>query len=225
MAIFSELDVWFDPQARDAAENMAVDQLLLESGLEKPLIRFYQWSEPSVSFGYFERFSDAKRDFPGEELSYVRRWTGGGIVDHRVDQTYSIFLPKGHAVEQLRGDKSYEEIHRALAESLLESGVSCQLITESSGSDARSCFVNPVAYDIVGNDGTKLAGAGQKRSRYGMLHQGSVQGVVDVSRWQRAFLESLSTEVHKKDINPAMLGDVSKLASERYAAEDWLLKR
>ena len=89
---------------------MAIDQLLLERSHPVPLIRFYQWSEPTVSFGYFEKLSDAKRDFPGDELRYVRRWTGGGIVDHREDQTYSLFFPKGHPVEQLRGNGSYAVI-------------------------------------------------------------------------------------------------------------------
>lgn len=225
MAIFSELDVWVDTQARSASENMAIDQLVMESELKCPLIRFYQWRDPAVSFGYFEKLSDAKRDFPGESLCYVRRWTGGGIVDHRSDQTYSIFLPKGHPVEQMRGNLSYAAIHKSLTVSLNATGMHCKLTEDDSDSEARSCFVKPVAFDIVDALGRKLAGAGQKRSRYGLLHQGSVQGVTKVESWQAAFLEALAEKVVKRDISLGELGDVSELSVERYASAQWTERR
>lgn len=225
MAIFSELEVWIDSQPRTAVENMAIDQLLLESSLTVPLIRFYQWSEPSVTLGYFEKLSDAKRDFPGDDLNYVRRWTGGGIVDHREDETYSIFLPKGHAVEQLRGDGSYAAIHQALTISLQGCGVECGLTEKVSDSDARSCFVKPVPFDIIDGSGVKLAGAGQKRSRYGLLHQGSVQGVNDLALWQQLFTDALADSITQKDIIPDKLGDVSEVVTQRYSTEAWTAKR
>lgn len=225
MAIFSELNSWVDYQPRSGVENMAVDQLLLESSLPFPLIRFYQWSEPTVSFGYFEKLSDAKRDFPGDELRYVRRWTGGGIVDHREDQTYSLFFPKGHPVEQLRGNGSYAAIHEALAISMRLSGVECALTVEDSDSEARACFIKPVPYDIVDSSGLKLAGAGQKRSRYGLLHQGSVQGIKDVARWQALFSAALAEHVTAEMIDPERLGNVAAVVAQRYGTEAWMSKR
>ena len=115
MAVFSELEVWIDPLARSGAENMAVDEMLHISRGELPLLRIYQWRHAVVSFGYFEKLGDAMRDLPGEEIEYVRRWTGGGIVDHRADLTYTLSIPKGHRLEQQRGNASYAQIHQALA--------------------------------------------------------------------------------------------------------------
>jgi len=40
----------------DAAFNMALDEALLESmpRLQKPVLRFYGWTEPAATFGYFQ---------------------------------------------------------------------------------------------------------------------------------------------------------------------------
>jgi lipoate-protein ligase A len=202
---------------------MAVDEILHLRGGELPLLRIYQWSHAAVTFGYFEKLSDAMRDFPGEEIEYVRRWTGGGIVDHRVDLTYTLSIPKGHPLEQQRGNASYAVIHQALAKSMQASGVACALTEEGSDNEARSCFVKPVPYDIIGSRGQKLAGAGQKRSRYGLLHQGSVQGVEDSEGWLKALIQSLATNVKEKDITE--LSDVSKLVRARYGNPAWTQKR
>ncbi|MFC4994333.1 lipoyl protein ligase domain-containing protein [Rubritalea tangerina] len=225
MALFEELDVWIDGSERSGPAHMAVDELLHTHGWERPLLRFYQWSGEEVSLGYFERLSDAQAAFPGEALRYVRRWTGGGVVDHRCDVTYTICIPKGHVVEQMRGDGSYAAIHAVLAEALLELGVACALTDGSLETRERACFGNPVRQDIVDAGGRKLAGAGQKRSRYGILHQGSVQGVKDVAGWRQLFAAALADRVHKKDIAIEKMGDVSKLVAERYGAAAWTEKR
>lgn len=87
-----ELVLWRDPVARSGEEAMAVDEALLEWG-EKPVLRAYRWAEPTVTYGYFDEEATARAIFPGEELHFVRRWTGGGIVDHRQDTP----LYLGHA--------------------------------------------------------------------------------------------------------------------------------
>jgi lipoate-protein ligase A len=62
-----------------------------------------------------------------------------------------------------------------IANCLGEGGVPCGLTTENSGKKTVACFEKPVAWDLLGADGEKIAGAGQRRSRKGILHQGSVQ--------------------------------------------------
>ena len=223
MAVFSNLEVWIDPIARSGAENMAVDELLHSNGGGQPLLRIYRWRHAAVSFGYFEKFSDATRAFPGDGIEYVRRWTGGGIVDHRDDMTYTLSIPKGHPLEQQRGNASYANIHQALTKAMLACGVECQLTEAKDEGESRSCFIRPVPFDIVNQEGKKLAGAGQKRSRHGLLHQGSVQGIMDCTVWPGALIASLTSEAIEKDITK--LGDVSKLVRERYGNSDWTQKR
>src|SRR5207245_8073052 len=102
-----------------AAMNMAIDEALLDSGTI-PSIRFYRWRSSALSFGYFGRFADVA-DYAGER-DLVRRWTGGGIVFHEEDLTYSIVIPPSDPVFSESSIAIYEKIHRALADALNEVG-------------------------------------------------------------------------------------------------------
>jgi len=95
--------------------NMAVDEALLETA-RAVSIRFYRWQSPALSFGYFGRFADVAHYALQRDL--VRRWTGGGIVFHGEDLTYSIIIP---AIEPAFGESPksiYEKIHCALRDAL-----------------------------------------------------------------------------------------------------------
>src|ERR1700752_2708012 len=96
MRLFDEVLVFCDADPSSAPLNMAIDEALLEFSLV-PSVRVYQWQRPALSFGYFGRFSDVS-EFRGER-DLVRRWTGGGIVLHGQDLTYSIILPAQNRAE------------------------------------------------------------------------------------------------------------------------------
>src|SRR6476660_2781306 len=93
-SLFATLHVYHDDSSHSAAMNMAIDEALLESAAV-PSIRFYGWQFPALSFGYFGRFFDVASYACERDL--VRRWTGGGIVFHGDDLTYSIVLPSSDA--------------------------------------------------------------------------------------------------------------------------------
>lgn len=152
---------------------MAVDEWLLETA-DTPVLRVYRWAGDWASLGYFGEIAVARRLFPGVDL--VRRWTGGGMVDHRADWTYTLVVPRGAPLAEQRGAESYRQIHTALADALTAEGISAQVSDGTLETGAVQCFENPVSYDLLAADGHKLAGAGQRRSRHGLLHQGSVAG-------------------------------------------------
>ena len=215
--LFDQLKVWRDEVPRSGPENMAVDEWLLDSIGETAVLRLYPWEGDWVSLGYFQSLADAQSLF-GSELEYVRRWTGGGVVDHRRDLTYTLAIPRSHELAGRRGNESYCAIHREIARCLGEGGVACDLTPEDSEAKSSACFEKPVAWDLVGENGRKIAGAGQRRSRKGVLHQGSVQAPV-------GSLDDL----------PALLGGELEdfLANEtadwqqrvaKYAANDWLTR-
>jgi lipoate-protein ligase A len=172
--VLPQLQLWLDPVPRDGPENMAVDQWLAET-CEVPVLRSYRWTPGWGSFGYFVKTAD----LPAKGLKWVRRWTGGGIVDHREDWTYTLFIPVGFGLAEARGAESYRVIHAALVSALRAAGVEARLSGEMPPAVGGECFLQPVEYDVMDGAGRKIAGAGQRRTADGLLHQGSVAGVDD----------------------------------------------
>ena len=97
--------------AGGAAFNMALDEALFEAmpRIGKPVLRFYGWTEPAASFGYFQKFEDVERAMLLRPL--VRRPTGGGIVPHDADWTYSLVFPTSHDWYSLTAIESYRRVH------------------------------------------------------------------------------------------------------------------
>ena len=164
-----------------AAFNMAVDEALLlhVRGFGKPVLRFYAWSEAAASFGYFQRYADVAKATPLRPL--VRRPTGGGIVPHDRDWTYSVVLPPGHFWYQLKAIESYRRVHEWVRAAFSETGVLAELASEPRRAVAGQCFAGAEQFDVLTQD-RKIAGAAQRRTRDGLLIQGSVQPPAGVER-------------------------------------------
>lgn len=206
------LDLWIDPIARDGPENMAVDEWLAESATT-PVLRSYRWAPGWGSHGYFVKAAE----LPERGLCWVRRWTGGGIVDHRADWTYTLFVPNGFGLAEARGGESYRVIHAALAQALRAAGSAARLEGPRPPAAGGECFLQPVEYDVLDAGDRKIAGAGQRRSPRGLLHQGSVVTAVPLPEPLAA---ALARSVTQRSFapDPALLA--AKVA-ERYGREDW----
>jgi lipoate-protein ligase A len=150
---------------------MAVDRVLLES-TALPILRIYRWAQPCVTIGYFESMAEAQIRYPS--LPIVRRWTGGGTVLHGQDAPYSLIVPRTEPFATVRPGESYRLIHGALANALRTTMPEVTPAREAAPKRSNACFENPVADDLMAK-GCKIAGAGQRRSRAGLLHQGSLQ--------------------------------------------------
>jgi lipoate-protein ligase A len=222
--------LWVDPVKRPGPEAMAVDEWLLEHA-SGPMLRVYGWSGAWGSLGYFGRMAAAQSAFEG--LQWVRRWTGGGIVDHRRDWTYTVVAPAGTWLAGLRGAESYRVIHQALARVLAGEGLEVRLSDGSAVTGAASCFANPVGHDLVGADGRKLAGAGQRRGHRGLLHQGSLALPGAEPAISRLRAESLAAQLADvtgsadwHHCQPEVPGDwISDRVRKRYGDPDWTLRR
>ena len=113
-----------------AAENMAVDFLLLQRYPESAAARFrhYAWRSPAFTFGYSQKIAFVRAQLPGGVgLDLCRRPSGGGLVDHREDWTYTLVLPRGHPLEAERAGVSYRTVHACLAEALHLQGAAAVL--------------------------------------------------------------------------------------------------
>ncbi len=219
--ILEDLQLWHDPIPRSGPENMAVDEWLLERE-EIPLLRVYDWLGDWVSLGYFGQRREAEA-MMGKGVPLVRRATGGGIVDHRIDRTYSLVVPKACELARRRGAESYRVIHTALAAALHTVGAEARLIAENSEHDSAACFENPVAWDLVDGEGNKLAGAGQRRTRSGLLHQGSVVVADDCRGLFVALAEGVALKVVAIRREPSE-EDLAAMI-EKFQSEEWLGRR
>lgn len=226
---FERLNVVRDPVARSGAVNMALDEVLLSSVDSGVILRLYAWSEPTVSFGYFESSLAAGRVARGRAT--VRRWTGGGIVEHGDDFTYSLCVSRACAFARLRSAESYRRVHASLALALQR----CRLVVEWNADLAslpnspygNACFDRPVRHDLLVN-GKKVAGGAQRRGRGGLLHQGSVQvgpAADGYSGWRAKLWHELPTALaggcEDRQLTDAEILQATALASAKYASPAW----
>lgn len=164
-----------------ADKNMAGDFLMLGlcKRMEVPFLRFYSWAERSATCGY----SQSARDFSKESLRglerLVRRPVGGGLVIHeQSDLTYALAVPARHAFFLTRPAQSYAILHRTIALCLADFDCACVLNAADSpkASGASQCFRDPSRDDLMlASSPRKLAGAAQRRTRDGLLIQGSIK--------------------------------------------------
>lgn len=220
--------LWLDG-SRDPYLNMAVDELLLNriGGIGVPLVRIYGWDRPSVSIGFVQAYEAA----PGQGYAVVRRPTGGGVVFHDRDLTYTVAVPAGHALCGLDRTESYRVFHDAVRAALRHFGISTDLSqVEIPGHVNRAfmqCFTTPTRYDVMGN-GRKFAGAAQRRTRDGILHQGSID--LDASgndagrlgdALVEAFRQSFAVEFDEYRPDAEFIAAAGALAFGKYATENW----
>ncbi len=172
----------------EAAFNMALDEGLLEAmpSLGKPVLRFYGWTESAATFGYFQKFAEVEQGTLLRPL--VRRPTGGGIVPHDVDWTYSLAFPTSHAWYSLTAVESYRRVHEWIQSAFKKLNVETELAPCCKKSAPGQCFVGHEKFDLLWR-GKKIAGAAQRRNKLGLLIQGSLQPpLVSIERsdWQQA---------------------------------------
>jgi lipoate-protein ligase A len=188
--------LWNDAVPHDGPINMAIDDWLWQNATV-PTLRVYRWQGEWMSIGYFSSSTAVP-----EGRDFVRRPTGGGVVDHREDWTYTLVVPRGFGLAELPGAESYRMIHLAIREALCAEKIDCELVSQESDDSSEECFVSPVVYDLVADNGKKIAGAGQRRGKQGLLHQGSLQvsGLAE-GRGER-LASMLSKEVNRISLEP-----------------------
>ena len=221
--------------AGTAAMNMAVDETLLEAvhEMDRPVLRFYSWSERAATFGYSQRFAEAAR--LSELRPLIRRPTGGGVVPHARDWTYSLVFPPAHRWAKLRAVDSYREVHDWLRVAFANTGVGAGLAERSLGEKIGSCFGRAEKNDLLFG-GTKVAGAAQRRNRFGLLIQGSIQPTANGAwnscvreNWEAAMLETGSVRFQVKwlelDLAERFRQRMTTLEADKYGTERYNCSR
>jgi lipoate-protein ligase A len=214
------LNVLSDLKARSAAFNMAIDEALLERA-GNPVLRFYRWVRPSISFGYFGRYAEVAAD--SERRDIVRRWTGGGIVPHGNDLTYSIVIPRDEPFFGRSSLEIYSAVHEAICRALQANGVEALLADDAAPKISDACFANAVRSDVM-SAGQKIAGAAHRRSRNGLLHQGSIQRSDLPERFGEDFAGILCPRFERITLSPKLTERAAEIAEKKYATHAWLTR-
>jgi lipoate-protein ligase A len=169
----------------------------------------------------------------------VRRWTGGGIVFHGDDLTYSIVIPPDDPLFAGSSISIYASIHAALRNALVALGQHAAVAggTDRDGNGSNTlgaavsgrgynghCFANPVRADVLVN-GRKVAGAAQRRTRRGLLQQGSIQQIDLAEDFVRHFAKELSENCSERKIENELLDRAKEIAQKKYATQAWLRRR
>jgi lipoate-protein ligase A len=165
--------------------NMAIDEALLTSAATDGVatLRLYQWSEPTLSLGYFQAAAEREGHQPSLACPLIRRASGGGAILHDHELTYSLALPE-RSSSAAASQRLYEEIHTAIiavlsdlriSSALYRAGPLCETAPGQSGRNPQPflCFQRRTCFDIV-SSGAKIVGSAQRRRRGAILQHGSI---------------------------------------------------
>jgi lipoate-protein ligase A len=163
---------------------MAIDEAIFLSYKENisvPTLRLYGWKPATVSIGCSQNPQDTldleacKR----QNITFVRRPTGGGIIFHDHELTYSLVLAQSDLGLSCRVKESFENITSFLIMAYQDLGIDACFAKNTSAPKMKDhaiadfCFSRKEEYDILVN-GKKLGGNAQKRRRNIILQHGSI---------------------------------------------------
>ncbi len=166
---------------------MAVDELLLASAVDegRAVLRLYQWSEPTLSLGYFQSHEDRQQHAASRDCAIVRRQSGGGAILHEHELTYSLVLPAGSPFAR-NVENLYTTVHQAIIAAVSEQvALPSQwalrlretVPRQPSSSEPFLCFQRRARGDIVlssPQEVWKILGSAQRRYRGAILQHGSL---------------------------------------------------
>jgi lipoate-protein ligase A len=166
------------------AENMAIDEALLRSFTpisSQPVLRLYGWNSPTLSMGRFQKSAEVLdlARCRADGVAIVRRVTGGGVIYHADELTYSLVCSPG----QIPPTTSIKDSFRVLTGFLLafyrRLGLDASYAVDTApggtllGERTAFCFAGRESFDILA-DGRKIGGNAQRRTKGIIFQHGSI---------------------------------------------------
>ena len=162
-----------------ALENMKFDSNLLDNLKDDIILHFYNWKNPSITYGYFIDIDKYLDTNVLDELSidYARRPTGGGIVFHMWDLAFSCLIPRKSKFFFADSIANYGFVNSIVLKAVKNFFLKKTTVFEKkfafNNLFNNFCMASPTKYDVV-IDGKKIAGASQRCKKNGYLHQGTI---------------------------------------------------
>jgi lipoate-protein ligase A len=214
--------------AHTGAENMALDeaafQLLIDGKLNAPLLRFYTWSEPCITIGYFQKYND----FATGSVPVFRRLTGGLAVNHSSDISYSLVVSEKHLPCVRDQQRTYMTIHSGLRAGLQKAGIVADHCASDGSLKTSLCIASVFAHDLS-IDGKKVLGSCQRRRGGVLLQQGSIHVAIPEGTAIDHFAQALAGGVAEtlqiflagSSISQDQRSLASSLSANKYSSMLW----
>lgn len=163
---------------------MAIDEALLRSFYSEssmPVLRLYSWNPPALSLGRFQKAAgvlDLKR-CKADNISIVRRVTGGGVIYHADELTYSLICAPSNVPYAATVKDSFRVLTGFLMEFYSSLGLEPEYAMDAPlsgiklGERTPFCFAGRESLDILIN-GRKIGGNAQRRVRGKIFQHGSI---------------------------------------------------
>lgn len=184
-----------DTTAASAPYNMAVDETLLQSSIKSgiPIFRVYEW-ENSLSFGRFSNISEILdiKSVHAKKISFSRRLTGGGVLVHGDDISYSLIMPQT-LLDDLNVKESYRYLCSFLINFYKRLGLEPKFAQDENLHISKSniCTASNEPYDIA-IDRKKIGGNAQRYTKNILFQHGSIPLTIDTKLFEDLFLGDLN---------------------------------
>jgi lipoate-protein ligase A len=227
--------LFLDSGIAPGAENMALDELLLERAERRggaPVLRLYSFDPPAITIGYHQN-PDLVLDTAlarADGLDCVRRITGGRALLHERELTYCVIAPAGSALFEAGAGEAYLRISNAISAALRSLGVDAGVFRGREAAAAKGsaapCLSSVTRWELSVR-GRKIAGSAQRRTAAAFLQHGSIllgSGSERIARYVRApadGLEARITSVSQELGRPVDAGELrARIAGAFSAAFD-----
>ncbi len=216
-------------------EHMALDELLARQANPLPVLRFYHWVPGrSVTFGYSQFVRSVQQQITPEQGPLCRRPTGGGIVFHGEDLTFSLIFQ----TEETSPQKLYALLHGSIEQYLTQLAdlsstrqgeVDGAIYAPQQQGIASGCFANPVENDLL-SGGKKILGGAIRRFGQVILYQGSLQcpNARTNPLFRRAVtagaVQMLGVQFAMTPVPGTVLTQAKQLAIQQYRTKAWTEK-
>ncbi len=229
------MDIVLASPALNVCEQMALDECLVRARPREATLRFYRWTAgPAVTFGYAQFFSEVRRAAQAHPGPLARRPTGGGVVFHGEDLTFSLVFPSAERPAEI-----YRRLHACIHEQLARLGAQNRVFDRKLPASAyapsvhhaaSACFSNPVENDLLAADGAKVLGGAIRRFGQTVLYQGSLQlpGARENPACKKAVIDAArvfwATDLTPCRADETLLQAARQLAQTQYAQKAWTEK-